>query len=398
MRAAITPCRILLLASAFLFARVSLAAQSSSPQSAALLLQKAAKEISAGQLDPAEKELQSVLRAEPGEYHALDLLGVVRVLQHQETQAEDLFAQSVRREPDFAPAHSHLGLLYLKLARTEDAIRELREALRLDPRRTDAAGALIHTLQEQAQTASEAGNWDEALRALKDARNYAPDDPDIQYEFGMVALQLSLNEDAAEAFRRTLKVRTRDALAVYNLGRALMEQSKFEDARIEFADYVKMRPNDPSGYCALGMTLAALERSKEARDEFERSISIAPAQTEAYYRLGLLDLESGDYNAARQNLDRALDREPKNAAALTALGRIEFEQKDYPEAVSMLQKAVAGDASLREAHYYLGLTLARLGRKQESTEQLEIATRLEHEQAEHRRTILRIVEPGAQDK
>lgn len=398
MRAAITPCRILLLAIAFLSARISVAAQSSSPQSAELLLQKAAKEISAGQLGPAEKDLQSVLQAEPGEYRALDLLGVVRVLQHQETQAEDLFAQAVRSKADFAPAHSHLGLLYLKLARTEDAIRELREALRLDPHRTDAAGALIHTLQEQAQTASESGDWDEALRALKDARNYAPDDPDIQYEFGMVALQLSLNEDAAEAFRRTLKVRTRDALAVYNLGRAFMEQSKFEDARIKFADYVKMRPNDPSGYCALGMTLAALERSKEARDEFERSIAIAPAQTEAYYRLGLLDLESGDYDAARQNLDHALDREPKNAAALTALGRIEFEQKHYPEAVATLQNAVAGDASQREAHYYLGLTLARLGRKQESTAQLDIATRLEHEQAEHRRTILRIVEPGAQGK
>ena len=398
MRAAITPCRILLLAAAFWFARTSLAAQGASPQSAALLLQKAAKEISAGQLDAAEKELQSVLQAEPGEYRALDLLGVVRVLQHQETQAEDLFSQAVRRKPDFAPAHSHLGLVYIKLARTEDAIRELREALRLDPHRTDAVGALIHTLQEQAQTASASGNWDEALRALKDARKYAPIDPDIQYQFGMVALQLSLHEDAAEAFRRTLKLRAHDALAVYNLGRALMEQSKFEDARIEFADYVKMRPNDPSGYCALGMTLAALERSKEARDEFERSIFIAPAQTEAYYRLGLLDLESGDYDAARRNLDHALDREPKNAAALTALGRIEFEQKHYPDAVAMLQNAVAGDASLREAHYYLGLTLARLGRKQESTEQLDIATRLEHEQAERRRTILRIAEPGARGK
>jgi tetratricopeptide (TPR) repeat protein len=388
----------LFLAIALLCARLFLSAQTSNPQSATFQLQKAAKEISAAQLDPAEKELQSVLRADPGEYRALDLLGVVRVLQHRETQAEDLFTQAVRRTPDFAPAHAHLGLLYLKLARTEDALRELREALRLDPRRSDAAGALVHTLQEQARTSSESGKWDAALRALKDARNYAPDDPDVQYEFGMVALQLSLDVDAVEAFRKTLKLRHHDALAVYNLGRAFMELSKFEEARLEFADYVKMRPDDPAGYCALGMTLAALERSSDARKEFERSITLAPAQTEAYYRLGLLDLESGDYDAARQNLQHALDHEPKNAGALTAVGRIEFEQKHYSEAVAALQQAVAGDTSLREAHYYLGLAFARLGRKQESTEQLELATQLEHEQTEHRRTILRIVEPAAQDK
>ena len=339
-----------------------------------------------------------MLQAEPREYRALDLLGVIRVLQHQEVKAEDLFVQAVGRKADFAPAHAHLGLLYLKLGRTEDALRELREALRLDPRRSDAAGALVHILEEQAQTASRSGNWDAALRALKDAGNYAPDDPDIQYEFGMIALQLSLNEDAVEAFRRTLKLRTQDALAVYNLGRALMELSKFEDARVEFADYVKIRPNDPSGYCALGMTLAALERSNEAREEFERSIALAPAQTEAYYRLGLLDMESGDYDAGRQNLQHALDREPKNAGALTALGRLEFEQKHYPEAVSALHQAVAVDASMREAHYYLGLTFARLGRKQDSTEQLAIATQLEHEQAEHRRIVLRIIEPGSSDQ
>ena len=48
---------------------------------------------------------------------------------------------------------------------------------------------------------------------------------------------------------------------------------------------------------------------------------------------------------------------------------------------------------MREAHYYLGLTFARRGRKPESDEQLETATRLEHEQAEHRRQGLRISDP-----
>ena len=398
MRASAHSSRLVVVAVAFLLASAFLSAQSANPPSPTLHLQKAAKEISAGQLDQAEKELQSVLEAEPEEYRALDLLGVVRVLQHEESKAEDLFTRAIRRKPDFAPAHAHLGLLYLNLARTDDALGELRETVRLDPNRTDALGALVHILEQQSQTASEAGNWDEALRLLRDARKYAPDNANVQYEFGIVALRLSLDEDAVEAFRRTLKLRSNDALAVYNLGRAFMELSKFDDARIEFADYIKRRPNDASGYCALGMTLAALERSSEAREQFERSIALAPGQTDSYYRLGLLDLGSGDYDKATQNLRRVLDREPKNAAALTALGRVDFEQKNYAEAVSLLQQAVDSDPSVREAHYYLGLSLARLGRKDESAEQLEVAKQLEREEVQHRRTILRVVEPGAMDK
>ena len=59
----------------------------------------------------------------------------------------------------------------------------------------------------------------------------------------------------------------------------------------------------------------------------------------------------------------------------------------------MLHRAVDIDPSIREAHYYLGLTLARTGHKSELDEQLAIATRLEHEEAEHRRTIL-ILDPS----
>jgi hypothetical protein len=40
----------------------------------------------------------------------------------------------------------------------------------------------------------------------------------------------------------------------------------------------------------------------------------------------------------------------------------------------------------------------RLGRRQESSEQLEIATRLEHEETQQRRSILRIAEPDALKK
>jgi tetratricopeptide (TPR) repeat protein len=356
-------------------------------------LQDAAKELSAGKLDQAEQDLQSVLRSNPGDYRALDLLGVVRVLDHQEAKAEDLFEQVAKAKPDFAPGHAHLGLLYLQLGRAQDAVPELQQALRLDPGRADATAALVHIFEGQADEASKSGDWNGALGLLMEARKYAPDNADVEYEFGVVAHKLSLDDDAIEAFQQTLKLRKNDALALYNLGFALMARARFDDARQQFAQYIEVRPDDASGHCALGMALAALERSEEARAQFERSIALSSTQSESYYRLGLLDLDAGDYDAASRDLHTALEHKPNDAGALTALGRVEFEQKHYPEALSLLQQAMDQDDSLQEAHYYLGLTLARMGRKQESDEQLGIAARLEQEQKERSRNMLRIRKP-----
>lgn len=356
-------------------------------------LQDAAKELAAGELDRAEPDLQSVLRSNSGDYRALDLLGVLRVLQHQEAKAEELFDKVVKAKPDFAPGHAHLGLLYLQLGRTQDAVPELQQALQFDPGRTDAAGALAHILMDQAKSASASGDWDSALRFLLEARKYSPENADVLYEFGIVAQKLSLVDDEIAAFQQTLKLRKDNALAMFYLGFALMGRARYDDARQQFAHYVELRPDDSSGYGALGMALAALGRSDDARAQFERSIALLPTQSESYYRLGLLDLDAGDYDRAALDLHKVLENRPNDAGALTALGRVEFEQKHYPEAISVLQRAVSQDDSRQEAHYYLGLTLARMGHKQESSEQLEIAARLDQEQKERSRHTLRLIKP-----
>jgi tetratricopeptide (TPR) repeat protein len=365
------------------------AAQVSVPSSTMSLLQDAAQAMTAGKLTRAETYLQTVLRTAPDDYRALDLLGVVRVLQHRDMEAEKLFRRAIERKTDFAPARAHLGLLYLQKGRAEDAVPQLREALRIDSARTDASDALVHILRDQSKTAAAAGDSASSLALLRESRNYAPDNPDVQFEFGSTALQLSLWDDAIAAFQQTLKLRQNDPLALYSLGRAFLGEWKFEDARQQFARYVEARPDDASGHCALGMTLAALEHTQEAREQFERSIALAPEQTESYFRLGLIELNVKDLDDAATNFRHVLIRDSKYAGALSGLGRVAFEQKHYSEAIDLLQRAIASDDSLREAHYYLGLTLVRVGRKEEADAQLQIATRLEHHEAQQRRTVLR---------
>ena len=382
----------LLCGGVLLLSSLTRAAQISAPSSTASLLQDAAQAMTAGRLPRAEADLQIVLRTAPDDYRALDLFGVVRVLQHRDEEAEHLFRRAVQKKADFAPARAHLGLLYFQKGSADEAVPQLREALRIDPARTDASAALVQVLRDQSQTAMAAGDSGRSLALLREARNYGPENPDVQFDLGTMALQLSLWRDAIAAFEQTLKLRQNDPVALYSLGRAFLGEWRFEEARQQFARYVEARPDNASGHCALGMTLAALENTQEAREQFERSIVLAPEQTESYFRLGLIELNTKDLDEAATNFRLVLTRDSRHAGALSAFGRVAFEQKHYSEAIDLLRRAIGSDDSLREAHYYLGLTFARLGHREEADSQLQIAIRLEHEEAQHRRTVL-----GTQD-
>ena len=173
-----------------------------------------------------------------------------------------------------------------------------------------------------------------------------------------------------------------------------MGLSKIEASRERFEKYVQLRPEDPTGHFGLGLVLRMLEMTDAARTQFERSIELLPAQTEAYVQLGFLDLDRGELDQAANRFQTALRHAPQNTGALLGMGRIQFQRKDYSKAADSLLAALAADPSIREVHYYLGLAYARLGKSSESAEQMEIASRLEREDLDRHRVILKLLDPA----
>jgi tetratricopeptide (TPR) repeat protein len=356
-------------------------------------VRSAAAAIASGDAKRAESELAEILESSPNDVHALNLLGILRAQQQRHQEAQELFQKAIAIQTDFAAAHASLGLLYVQMGKDDLAVAELQQTLKLDPGRKDAEAALLSIWKAQARRSAQSGDLEKALALLIEARKLNSGDPDVQFEFGMVALRMSLFLDAIDGFDQALKFRSDDSQALYGLGRAKIALAKFDDARQIFERYVQLHPEDASGHYALGFTLQALERPAEARAEYEKSIELQILQTESYYQLGLMELEAGNLHAAAAQFNRVLKRAPQHGGALTGLGRVRFEEKNYDEAVSLLSKAVASNARLREAHYYLGLTDARLGRKEDSEKELAIASRIEHEEVEKHQNVLRIIDP-----
>lgn len=362
------------------------------PLDANAAVKDAAQSMVAGNLKQAEADLESVLGKNPRDYRALNLLGMVRAQQQRNAEAERIFKNVIQQEPDFAGAHVNLGLLYLQMSRLDDAIPQFQEALRLEPGRDDALGALINALRVQARSAAKSEELERALSLLIQARKISPQNPDVLYDFGMVALRMSLFPDSMKAFQDVLDIRPNDANALYGLGRAELGLARYQDAAGTFSRYAQLYPEDSSGHYALGVALASLEKTSEASAQFQRSIQIQPDQTESYLQLGRICLNASDLDCAAADFDRVLARDPRHADALNGMGQVEFQRKDYAKAVELLQRSIAIDPSARQAHYYLGLAYARLGRSEDSKKELQAASAIEHEEVEKHRTVLKLLD------
>ena len=364
-----------------------------SPADPVALMKDAAASLAAGNLDRADSDLTSALGQSPNDFRALNLLGMVRAAQQRNVEAEQLFKRVILLQPNSANGYVNLGLLYLQMSKSDEAVPQLQEALRIDPSRTDARGALLNALRAQAHESVREGKLEKALSLLLTARKASPKNPDVLYDFGYVALRMSLYSDAETAFRQVLAVQADDARALYGLGRAQIGLGRYQDASDTFSRYAKLNPEDASGHYALGLTLASLEKFPQARTEFERSVEIQPAQTESYLEIGRIELVQENFEAARKDFDRVLEIDPRHAEALAGMGRVEFGEKNYDKAASDFQSSIAIDSSQREPHYYLGLSYARLGRKEDSEKELQIAGDREREDVERHRVVMKLLDP-----
>lgn len=205
------------------------------------------------------------------------------------------------------------------------------------------------------------GDGAAALACLEQARASHPDDPVLLTDLGVQAFDLQHLPEAAEALTAALKLQPNDPTAQYALARVELDRQHMPQAEALFRAYLAQQPTDASAHYGLGHLMQMSQRNDEAAAEFRLSIHLQPAQTESYYQLGQMDLDLHHDAEARELFTRVLSRFPAHGGALTGMGILDFRGKNYPAARRSLEAAIAASPEYQPSHYYLGLTLARLG-------------------------------------
>jgi tetratricopeptide (TPR) repeat protein len=264
--------------------------------------------------------------------------------------------------------------------RDPEAMDRFETVLAIDLRNKDAREGELDAATELAMSARRENRQDAALKVLEHACSKLPDDPKLLLDVGIQATEMGLLSEANDSLQTARKLDANDPDILYALARLEMQEQHLQAAGTDLRAYLTKRPEDASAHFGLGKVLEVDQRTTEARAEFERSIQLQPAQTESYYELGQLELEMQHDAQAAPLFQKVLARDPTHGGALTGMGIIAFRSKDYTQAEQYLARAEQAAPSYQPAHYYRGLALARLGRKDESQHELQIAAELDRKQ------------------
>ena len=333
--------------------------------------------------------------------------GLAYAKKSREVESRAAFAEALRRDPGFAPAHTELGLSYLRSGEYDRAVEHLERALL---RNKDAGDAHYYlALARRAQ-----GREREAAEHLTWLARSGYREQLARYVLGEMALAAGRNGEALEQLGaavmldpRDLKARTVLALAERlerrydaaqqnldlvlrqtpidylalseqrELARARGGESKERSARVELR---RLLSREPDSALTLAFDYAAAGRREEAARVLEESAADAggrPVNPMIHYALGYLYEQGGDRARAREQY------------ALGSKGDPAFVFPHRVEEIDVLRAARAADPADGRAAYYLGNVLASLLRGDEALAAWRDSVRLDPSNVVARRNLAR---------
>jgi predicted TPR repeat methyltransferase len=235
------------------------------------LLQQAVALHQQGRFDAALVLYQQVLAAEPRQFDALHLSGVIARQQGDAQQAVDLIGQALAIAPERANAHCNLGAALQDLGRSEAALASYERALALDP-----AYALAHA--NRGNSLRKLGRLVEALASYDTALRLRPGYPEVACHRAIALHDLGRDADALASAELALRTRPAYPEALAARGNALHGLGRFRAAAADFEAALQLTQGVGRAelLCWLGGAQIKLQRLQNALNSFDAALALRP--------------------------------------------------------------------------------------------------------------------------
>jgi len=256
--------------------------------STAQLLEQGMKLHQAGRLDEAQQLYQQILRQEPDHPDALHLLGVVAAQSGKPELALAPIQRAIVVRPNVAVYYTNLGNAYCDLGRLEEAVAQYRRALELHPDNPDGLvnlGAALRRLNR----------LEESETRLRRALELQPENPAVHFHLGTTLQRVRRTDEAIKHLREALRLKPGFSDARKNLGIFLRRSGRFAEAEAFYREWLAERPESAENLVNLGHTLAQTGRVDESLECFDAALRLEPELGEARTNRAVLWLLRGDF-------------------------------------------------------------------------------------------------------
>ena len=328
------------------------------------------------ELDPGNFDAGQILTAllvKTGDYDAA-LESLEQVVQHASADEKDRYMLMIRlfgreqdkegslevmqryleRHPDDTAALYAYSQLALRIGRLDEAEQSVDLLLKKKPAWSQAV--ILRTRILQADNRESA-----ALEYIGEIVNRTGKDMDLRVHYGRMLVDVDRPEEALEQFRKVLKVEPENNDILFVAGLVALRVEQLEEAQEYFLNL-----NDRA--VRVDETGFYLGRIEEIRENYPRairwysSVSRGENYLNAQIRSALLYARDGDVVAARAHLHAAQARSPGQKLRLyLAEGEILRDVKHYDEAITVYDRALEEVPGNAELLYARAMVAERLG-------------------------------------
>jgi tetratricopeptide (TPR) repeat protein len=268
---------------------------------------------------------------------------------------ETLFRHALEVTENNRVAHDGLGVALRRKGQTDEAIRQLQEALRLNPDCFDVYINLGVAFEQKGQI-------NEAIRQYQEALRLKPESATARNNLGVALGRKGQTDEAIRQLQEALRLNPDDVLTHNNLGGAFYQQGRTAEAIRQYQEAIRLAPDYADSHNGLGISLEKEGRTAEAIRQFQEAIRLKPDHADAHYNLGVAFYQQGRTDEAIRQFQDAVRLKPDHAEAHNNLGTALGLEGQTDEAIHQFQEALRFKPDYADARRNLDIVLATKAR------------------------------------
>jgi tetratricopeptide (TPR) repeat protein len=351
----------------------------------------------------AEQEAELVLKNQPDDPVANELMGATLLGEKKLKPAGQYFSHLVALKPDNAPAYVNLAVVQSGLGLYSEVEKNLLKAIQLDPHEIEAYSDLAKlyrmqkkmdlvdsTLQEAISHNPDATTlyialaeqrYDEKRNAegdsvLSSLWQHSGSSPQAAIAIGEFYSEWGQLPRAIETYQQGLQKNPDDIDLRKSLTDCYLDMDRLADATTLNEKLLKDAPHDVGVRIEHGRILLAQGHVDEAVTELQQQSSSSPDSAKAHYFLALAFWKKGDIGQAKSAFEAALGDAPDSLLILHSFAQFDSSQGQLDVAQQYAQRAVNQMPLRAEEHLLLGSILMKKKQLPQARAQFEIAKQL----------------------
>ena len=339
-------------------------------------------------------------------YKPLSLLTIISVLFSQDPEslysrglkmldkkeisdAEQVFKESLKIDPSFAPSLQGLSKLSLHRGDLKKANEYAIQAVQADEDFREWSNK-ISKISEHIQNGNrnvQQGLFEEAIKEYDSILKEHPYFPEAEFYKGLTRFRQKNIDGAAEHFSKALKIyssHTKARKGLDNVTKQFLNAGNKSYKRGDLSKassyYEKALSFDPAFYLAyfqLGVLQKKQGKSSIAIETLGKVLSIKPDHDKTWFTLGTAYESDGKIDQAIEHYTKAIEINPGYSKAYGNLGKLYTDKNNYKEAENILKTITQIDPNYADGFMRLGLLFILQEKFEEAAVNLKISTEID---------------------